>query len=269
METDREGFMSKTGQLESRLIVITGGASGIGAACAEVVASRGARVAVLDMNMDQARSVAERIGAKAFHLDVTQEQSVIDAIAAVERDMGEIAGGITSAGIVQTPRPPAELDMDVFDRIYQVNFRGTFLSLRELAGHMLPRRKGSLVAISSITARRSTPLHAYGPGKAAVTNLVEGLSGEWGRAGIRVNAIEPGYTRTPALQAQIDLGHRDVGLMNANSTLGRMVEPSEIGTVAAFLLSDDASAVTGVSMAVDAGFYQSGSWLPYGGVRQY
>ena len=261
--------MSQQAQLAGRIIAITGGASGIGAACADVVAARGARVAVLDRNLDQAVAVAERIGGKAFHIDVTEEQSVVDAIAAVERDMGPIAGGITSAGIVQTPKPPSDMDMATFDRIYEVNFRGTFLSLREFARYMIARRSGSLVALSSITARRSTPLHAYGPGKAAVTNLVEGLSGEWGRAGIRVNAIEPGYTRTPALQAQIDLGHRDVALMNANSTLGRMVEPSEIGTVAAFLLSDDASAVTGVSMAVDAGFYQVGSWAPYGGVREY
>lgn len=261
--------MEQKGQLADRIVVITGGASGIGEACTKVAASRGAKVAVLDLNMDQARIVAERIGGKAFHLDVSQEQSVIDAIEAVEREMGPVSGGITSAGIVQTPKPPSEMDMDVFDRIYKVNFRGTFLSLRELARHMIPRRAGSLVALSSITARRSTPLHAYGPGKAAVTNLIGGLAAEWGRAGIRVNAIEPGYTRTPALQAQIDLGHRDVSLMNANSTLGRMVEPSEIGTVAAFLLSDDASAMTGVSLAVDAGFYHVGSWAPYGGVRQY
>lgn len=261
--------MSEHGQLAGRIIAITGGASGIGAACAEVAAARGARVAVLDVNMDQALAVAEKVGGQAFHLDVTDEQSVVAAFEAVEREMGPMAGGITSAGIVQTPKPPADMDMEIFDRIYAVNFRGTFLSLRELARHMIPRRSGSLVALSSITARRSTPLHAYGPGKAAVTNLVGDLAGEWGRAGIRVNAIEPGYTRTPALQVQIDLGHRDVSLMSANSTLGRMVEPSEIGTVAAFLLSDDASAVTGVSMAVDAGFYHAGSWAPYGGVRQY
>lgn len=261
--------MAVQAQLAGRIIAVTGGASGIGAACAEVAASRGARVAVLDLNPDQARSVAERIGGAAFLLDVTDEESVVAAFAAVERDMGPIDGGVTSAGIVQIPKPPAETDMAVFDRIYQVNFRGTFLSMREMARHMLPRRKGSLVAMSSVTARRSTPLHAYGPGKAAVTNLVGGLSAEWGRAGIRVNAIEPGYTRTPALQAQIDLGHRDVALMTGNSTLGRMVEPSEIGTVAAFLLSDDASAVTGVSMAVDAGFYHAGSWDPYGGVRRH
>lgn len=254
---------------ENAVISITGGASGIGEACAEVLAARGAHVAILDQNIDQASEVAERLGGTAIFVDVAEERSVIEALARVEADVGPMAGGITSAGIVQTPKPPSEMDMDIFDNIYQVNFRGTFLSLREMAKYMLPRRAGSLVALSSITARRSTPLHAYGPGKAAITNLVGGLASEWGRAGLRINAIEPGYTRTPALQVQIDLGHRDVSIMNENSTLGRMVEPSEIATVAAFLLSKDASAVTGVSMAVDAGFYHVGSWAPYGGVRQH
>lgn len=256
-------------QFAGEIFAITGGASGIGAACAELLVARGARVAILDRNLDQAREVAGRLDGLAVHVDVKDPASVVEAFASVESVLGPMAGGIASAGIVQTPKPPAEMDLDVFDDIYAVNFRGTFLSLREMAKHMLPRRKGSMVALSSVTARRSTPLHAYGPGKAAVTNLVGDLAGEWGRAGLRVNAIEPGYTRTPALQAQIDMGNRDVRLMNENSTLGRMVEASEVGAVAAFLLSDDASAVTGVSMAVDAGFYHAGSWAPYGGVRPH
>lgn len=256
-------------QFENAVIAITGGASGIGAACAAVLADRGARVAILDRNIDQARDVAARLGGMAFFLDVAKEASVIEAVAQVEADLGPMVGGITSAGIVQTPTKPDQMDMDVFDQIYAINLRGTFLSLREMAKYMLPRRSGSLVAMSSVTARRSTPLHSYGPGKAAITNLIGGLAAEWGRAGLRVNAIEPGYTRTPALQAQIELGHRNVDELNENSTLGRMVEPSEIGTVAAFLLSQEASAVTGVSMAVDAGFYHVGSWAPYGGVRKY
>ncbi len=259
---------SNVNNLAGRIVAITGGASGIGAACADILAARGAVVAILDIDLDRARAAADRMNGKAFKIDVTSEASVIAAMDAVERDMGPMAGVITSAGIVQSPLPPEELDMSVFDKVFAVNVRGTYMSLREAARHMIPRRSGSLIAISSVTARRSTPLHAYGPGKASVTNMVQGLAAEWGQSGIRVNAIEPGYTRTPALQAQIDLGHRDPALLNANSVMGRMVEPSEIGTVAAFLLSDDASAVTGASIAVDAGFYCAGSWAPYGGVRK-
>ena len=181
--------------------------------------------------------------------------------------MGPIAGAITSAGIVQSPERPEDLTMEVYDRVVAVNQRGTFICLREFAAKMLPRGKGSLVAVSSVTARRGTPLHAYGPTKAAVTNLVWGLSGEWGRGGVRINAIEPGYTRTPALQNQIDMGRRDPDLLAANSALGRLVEPNEVAAVAEFLLSDKSSAVTGVSIAVDAGFLEALSWQPYGGVR--
>jgi NAD(P)-dependent dehydrogenase (short-subunit alcohol dehydrogenase family) len=124
-----------------------------------------------------------------------------------------------------------------------------------------------MVTISSIVAERSVPLHSYAPGKAAVLNMTQCLAGEWGRAGIRVNTVPPGYTRTPALQAQIDAGKRDPALLEANSTLGRMVEPEEIGNAIAFLVSDDAAAITGVALPVDAGYFCAGSWHPYGGVR--
>ena len=126
-----------------------------------------------------------------------------------------------------------------FDRIVNTNLRGTYLTARAFAGYMLTRRVGAIVTISSVTAERSTPLHAYAPTKAAVTNLTMGLAAEWGRAGIRVNTVEPGYTRTPALQDQIDRGYRDPGLLEDNSALGRMVEPEEIARAVAFLVSGD------------------------------
>lgn len=252
---------------DGQVIAITGGASGIGAACARYLAGLGARVAILDRDATAAETVAHEIGGFAVVTDVADEASIANAVRSVEAKTGPIAGAITSAGIVQSPDAPEHLSMEVYDRVYAVNQRGTYLSLREFASHMIPRGKGSLVAVSSVTARRGTPLHAYGPVKAAVTNLVWGLAGEWGRSGIRVNAIEPGYTRTPALQAQIDMGRRDPALLSANTALGRMVESEEVAAVAAFLLSDAASAVTGVSMAVDAGFLEAGSWAPYGGVR--
>src|SRR3546814_17603972 len=87
-------------------------------------------------------------------------------------------------------------------------------------------------------------------------------------AGIRVNTVEPGYTRTPALQDQIDKGYRDPTLLEENSALGRMVEPEEIAKAVAFLVSDEASAITGVALPVDVGYFCAGSWHPYGGVRK-
>lgn len=253
---------------DGMVIAVTGGASGIGAACVQLLSERGATVAVMDINVALAEKTAELTGGTAFQLDVTSQDSIAAAIATVESQLGPIDGAVTSAGIVQPPLPPEELPIELYDRVYAINQRGTYLCLCEFARRMLPRRAGSLVTISSVTARRSVPLHAYAPAKAAVSNMTASLAGEWGRAGLRVNSIEPGYTRTPALQDQIDQGLRDTALLNENSTLGRMIEPVEVAKAAAFLLSDEASAVTGISMAVDAGFYCAGSWAPYGGVRQ-
>jgi len=110
-------------------------------------------------------------------------------------------------------------------------------------------------------------LHAYTPAKAAVIAMTECLAAEWGRSGVRVNAVSPGYTRTPALQAAIDHGQRDVTSLKENSALGRLVEPEEIACAVAFLVSDDALAITGINLPVDAGWLVATSWNTYGGLR--
>lgn len=253
--------------LEGRIAVITGGASGIGAATARVMAARGAKVVIADINKEAAETVACEVGGHAFALDVRDAAAIEDLAERIETDIGPTRIVVTSAGLVQSPVPPEDLSVEMFDDIVAVNQRGTWLTLRAFAKHMLPRHAGEMVTISSITAERSVPLHAYAPSKAAVQNMTQCLAGEWGQAGLRVNTVQPGYTRTPALQAQIDLGNRDPALLEENSTLGRMVEPEEVGKTIAFLVSDDASAITGVALPVDAGYFCAGGWHPYGGVR--
>lgn len=253
--------------LDGRVAVVTGGASGIGAATARILASRGARVVIADVNADAARAVAAETGGHAFALDVRDAEAIEALADRVEAEVGPVRIVVTSAGLVQSPLPPEEMPVSLFDDLMDVNVRGTWLCLRAFARHMLPRHAGELVTISSIVAERSVPLHSYAPGKAAVLNMTLCLAAEWGRAGLRVNTVQPGYTRTPALQAQIDAGNRDPALLEANSTLGRMVEPEEIGRAIAFLVSDDAAAITGVALPVDAGYFCAGSWHPYGGVR--
>jgi NAD(P)-dependent dehydrogenase (short-subunit alcohol dehydrogenase family) len=115
---------------------------------------------------------------------------------------------------------------------------------------------------------RSMPLHAYAPAKAAVIAMTECLAAEWGPARVRVNAVSPGYTRTPALQAAIDRGERDVSALERNAALGRLVEPAEIARVVAFLASSDAAAITGANIPVDCGWLVAVSWNTYGGLRR-
>lgn len=256
------------GSLEGRVAVVTGGASGIGEACVRLMAARGARLVVADLNEKAAGRVAGDIGGVAFGIDVRDADAVQALADRTEKEVGPTAILVTSAGIVQPPHRPEDLPLELFDNVIAVNLRGTYLTARAYAAHMLKRRAGSIVTISSVTADRSVPLHAYAPSKAAVTNLTMGLASEWGRAGIRVNTVEPGYTRTPALQDQIDRGYRDPSLLEENSALGRMVEPDEIARAVAFLASDEASAITGIALPVDVGYFCAGSWHPYGGVRQ-
>jgi len=132
---------------------------------------------------------------------------------------------------------------------------------------MLTRHEGAIVTVASVTALMSTPLHAYGPGKAAIASLTQTLATEWGRSGIRVNAISPGATRTPALAVAAARGERDVTALIETSALGRLVEPEEIAESVAFLVSSRASAITGINLVVDAGWVATGTWHTYGGVR--
>lgn len=253
--------------MDGRVAVVTGGASGIGAACARLLAARGAKLVVADLNEAGAQEIAAELGGTGYAIDVRDAEAVEALAEKSEREVGPADILVTSAGIVQAPLPPEDLPLEVYDNVVAVNLRGTYLTAKAYGAFMVKRRHGAIVTISSITAERSVPLHAYAPTKAAVTNLTAGLAAEWGSAGIRVNTVEPGFTRTPALQDQIDKGNRDPALLEANSTLGRMVEPEEIAKAVAFLVSDEASAITGIALPVDAGFFCAGSWHPYGGVR--
>jgi NAD(P)-dependent dehydrogenase (short-subunit alcohol dehydrogenase family) len=132
---------------------------------------------------------------------------------------------------------------------------------------MRTRGRGSIVNIASIAGMRSMPLHAYAPAKAAVIAMTQCLAAEWGPSQVRVNAVSPGYTRTPALQTAIDRGERDVSALEANAALGRLVEPAEIARAVAFLASPEAGAITGINLPVDCGWLVAPSWHTYGGLR--
>jgi NAD(P)-dependent dehydrogenase (short-subunit alcohol dehydrogenase family) len=255
-------------QNEARIAVVTGGASGIGAACAEVLAADGWKVVVADINLEPAQAIAQRINGIAWQIDVASDASVAEAAASIEKQVGPVYGLVNSAGIIQKPLAPHELDMEAFDRVQQIDFRGTYLACREFARAMLSRQAGSIVNISSVAGSRSMPLHSYSPAKAAVINMTQCLAAEWGRSWVRVNAVAPGYTLTPALQAAIDKGERQVDGALINSPLHQLVKPSQIADAVAFLLSDRATAITGINLPVDCGWLAGTTWDMYGGLRQ-
>jgi len=185
----------------------------------------------------------------------------------VETEAGPVVALVNSAGVIQVPLPPEDLPLTVWDDVVRIDQRGTYLACVAFGRRMAARGRGAIVNIASIAGMRSMPLHAYAPAKAAVISMTECLAAEWGRSGVRVNTVSPGYTRTPALQAAIDRGQRDVSSLKENSALGRLVEPDEIARAVAFLVSDESGAITGVNLPVDAGWLVATSWHTYHGLR--
>jgi NAD(P)-dependent dehydrogenase (short-subunit alcohol dehydrogenase family) len=247
--------------------VVTGGASGIGAACCRELAARGAKIAVLDRD-ERAHAVAKEVGGRGWIADVADEPEMRSCAEDIEEALGPVEILVNSAGVIQVPVPPDRLSMANWDEVVRVDQRGTYVASVVFGIRMAGRRGGSIVNIASIAGMRSMPLHTYAPAKAAVISMTECLAAEWGPAQVRVNSVSPGYTRTPALQDAIDKGERDVSRLEKNAALGRMVEPVDIARAVAFLCSDQASAITGVNLPVDCGWLVAGSWHTYGGLRQ-
>lgn len=252
---------------ERTIAVVTGGASGIGAACCRVLAAKGCHVVVLDIDLARAEAVAAEIGGSARRGDIGDEAALRATAAAIEAEIGPVAILVNSAGVLQPALRPTELSMKTWDHVVHIDQRGTYLAAVVFAEAMLRRRAGSIVNIASIAGSRAMPLHAYAPAKTAVIAITRCLAAEWGPAGIRVNSVSPGYTRTPALQNAIDKGERDVTNLVGSAPMGRLVEPGEIAEAVAFLASPQASAVTGIDLPVDCGWLAGTSWHSYGGFR--
>lgn len=248
------------------LAVVTGGRSGIGAAAVTALAEAGFRPLTLDIDVD-----GPGADLQAIHwpdpVDVSDEAAVARAVEAIEQAHGPIAGLVNAAGILGRMHPPERLRMEHWDREIAVDLRGTFLMCRAVGPRMAARRAGAIVNVASVVGVTSAPVHGYGPAKAAVINLTMTLAAEWGPAGVRVNAVSPGFTRTPALEAGLRQGVLREDDLTQGAALRRLVEPIEVGRAIAWLLGPAASAITGANIPVDAGFLAGITWQAYGGLR--
>jgi NAD(P)-dependent dehydrogenase (short-subunit alcohol dehydrogenase family) len=247
--------------------LVTGGASGIGLATAEVLVDRGWRVVVCDINAKANREAAARIGAEPVPCDVTDEHATEAAFADIEARLGSVEALFANAGVIQSGGQPEQLPLAEFDKLIATNLRGVYVSCLAAGRRMIERGRGGIVIAGSVTATRSAPLHAYAPTKAAVVHIAACLAADWGRSGVRVNAVSPGYVKTPPpVMRNIERGMRDPRLLIEGSALGRMIAPEEIGRSVAFLLSDDASAITGINLPLDASWLAGAHLTTYGGV---
>ena len=232
-------------RLEGTVAVVTGAASGIGRACVERLASEGATVATID-----------RTEGVDHVLDVRDEAAVRDAFAAVVATPGRLDSVVHCAGVAGGG-PVHLVDEEEWDRVVDVNLKGTFLVDKYALLHMLEADRGSIVNIASIEGIEGTEGgSAYNASKGGVIMLTKCIAIDYGHRGIRANAICPGGIDTPLLMDIIGAPGVEVyhDKMKDRHLLNRFGEPSEIAAAAAFLVSDDASFMTGQAMVVDGGF---------------
>ncbi len=246
--------------------VVTGGAGGIGEATVMRLHEDGWRVVVADRIIGAAQALAARVNGFAVQLDIAEPASVAAAAARVLAEYGPCHALVACAAHLENPHAPEDQDMQEWDRIVATNLRGTFVTLKEFGRTMLRDGKGAIVTVGSITAMNSSPLVAYGPSKAAVIAMTRNFAVAWGPRGVRVNCVCPGPTRTPAVEASYARGERNPETMRRQTALGRLVRPTEVADTIAYLVSERASAITGVTIPVDSGVLAAQLWNLYGGV---
>ncbi len=246
------------GRLENKVALVTGAASGIGAACVERFAREGARVAGFDVSEEPANwatLVADAPESLYRAGDVRDEQGVQATVRAVEERFGRLDVLVNAAG-VGGGGPVHMLPSEEWDRVVDINLKGTYLMCKYAVEGMLERRAGNIVNIASIEGLEGTEGgSAYNASKGGVVVLTKNLAIDYARRGIRVNCVCPGFVDTPLLRSifdQNDLGPVRERIADAHQ-LGRLGRSEEIASAVLFLASDDASFVVGHALVVDGG----------------
>jgi NAD(P)-dependent dehydrogenase (short-subunit alcohol dehydrogenase family) len=250
------------GRLSGKTALVSGGATGMGAASARLFAKEGARVAILDVNRTEGEATAAAIrdaGGEAafFACDVSDEASVIAAVAAAEARFGAFRVLFNHAGTIVI-KPFLETTLEDWERLHAINVRSMFLVTRAVLPGMIAAGGGSIVCTSSISAVAATPMEVlYGTTKGACHMFARAIAVEFRDMGIRCNAVCPGFIRTPHGEREVaELARLGVDVSDAAiaAQQGRMGDPEEVARAALFLASDEASFVNGTHLFVDNAF---------------
>ena len=250
------------GRLDGRVAVVTGGCSGIGLATVRRFAEEGARVVVADLDDERGPAVAEEVGGRYVHCDVTVKEEVDALYAAAREAYGSVDVAFNNAGI----SPPEDdsildTDLDAWRRVQEVNLTSVYLCCKAVLPHMLEQRRGSIINTASFVAvmGAATSQISYSASKGGVLSMSRELGVQFARDGVRVNALCPGPVNTPLLRELFAKDADRAQRRLVHVPMGRFAEPEEIANAALFLASDESSFITASTFLVDGGI--SGAYV--------
>jgi NAD(P)-dependent dehydrogenase (short-subunit alcohol dehydrogenase family) len=245
--------VANTYDYSGRVALITGGASGIGAATAARLAAGGARVALLDRSAEAVEASARDLGGEALALiaDVTRSDEVNEAVARVERELGRLDVLVCSAGISGRSLSTVDVDDEEWERVLAVNLTGTFWCNRAVVPGMVARGYGRIVNVASMAGKEGNPMAAaYSAAKAGVIGVTKAIGKDVAKTGVLVNCVAPAPVETPMLG---DITQEHIDYMLARVPMGRLATADEAATLIAFLASEDLSFSTGATFDLSGG----------------
>ena len=253
-------------RFENRVALVTGAGSGIGKSIALALATEGANIVVNDIKGELADTTVDdikKMGRQGLPVtaDVSNEDEVKGMVEKSIDVFGRIDYLVNNAGISDQMVPTIEQSVQYWQRLIDIHLRGCYICSKTIGKHMVDKKFGKIVNISSVVGMDGAPLRtAYGPAKAGIIMLTKTLAIEWARYNINVNAVSPGYTLTPMVENAIKAGVGDVGPLIRRIPMGRLARPEDVSEAVLFLLSDAASYINGVNLPVDGGWTAFGSY---------
>jgi NAD(P)-dependent dehydrogenase (short-subunit alcohol dehydrogenase family) len=244
-----------TGRVQGKVVIVTGGAKGIGRATAELLAREGARLIIADIDETQGKLAAKKIGRRAQFVrhDVRREDDWEALVDHVKRKFRRIDVLVNNAGIYLI-KPVAETTVEELENILATNVRGVFLGMKHFAPLMAQRKKGSIINISSMDANVGSEGHtAYGGSKGAVRTMTKDVALEYAKKGVRVNSIHPAYIRTGMARYGAKVYGQTLKQLGEEFPVGRIGEPMDVAYGVLFLASEESRYVTGAELVIDGG----------------